>query len=293
MSFRCSAASVERGDQLAGTATAVGSFLLLEAAVAWGEIALRDARLPGDVKTWLRSEAARTNVRILLIRKNGRAETGRARVFAVRTGQWLETAVLDRVSEVTSIDLDALASGRSTGLAHSKERLVLVCTHGRHDACCAERGRPLVAAMAAADPEHVWECSHLGGDRFAGNVLVLPDGLGFGRVEPRAGPGLLDDLERGRLPLDLLRGRATLPMPVQFAEVALRRQLGETRIDAVRHVGSRRSGETWVAGFALGVQTYDVTVRTHLQAASPLTCRAIQGSPVPRYEVVAVERRQD
>jgi hypothetical protein len=293
MSARCSAAALERGDQLAGTASTVRSFLLVEAAVPWGQDALRDARLPADVGTWLRREAARTHVRVLLIRRTGRVAPGPTRVFAVRAGHWAETAELDRVDEVTSVDFDALADGRSPGLEPWSERLVLVCTHGRHDACCAERGRPLATALAAADPARVWECSHLGGDRFAGNVLVLPDGLGFGRVDPEAAPGLLADLDQGRLRLDVLRGRSTLPMPVQFAEVALRRELGETGVDAVRHLGTRRSGETWLAGFARGDATYDVTVRTHLDAPARLTCRAASASPVPRYELVHLARRPD
>jgi hypothetical protein len=53
----------------------------------------------------------------------------------------------------------------------SEEPIYLVCTHGRHDACCAVRGRPVAAALAAAYPERTWECSHIGGDRFAANVV--------------------------------------------------------------------------------------------------------------------------
>src|SRR4029453_5830608 len=59
---------------------------------------------------------------------------------------------------------------------------------GRHGACCAERGRPVAAALAQAHPEETWEVSHIGGDRFAGNLLVLPNGLYYGRLDP--GPAL-------------------------------------------------------------------------------------------------------
>jgi hypothetical protein len=291
MSIRCSAASAERGDELGGTASTVRAFLLVEAPGPWGVEALRDARLPDDVKVWLRDRADRTHVRVLLIRRVGRADPGPTRVFAVRAGEWVETAVLDDVSEVTSVDLDALADGRSPGLAPSTDRVVLVCTHGRHDTCCAERGRPLAEAIAAVEPARTWECSHLGGDRFAGNLLVLPDGLGFGRVDPLRGPGLLADLDRGVLDLDLMRGRSTLRMPAQYAEIALRRHLGETRVGAVRHLGDRRSEDAWVARFAVVDAEYDVTVRTRLDAPEPLTCRALRASPVPRHEVTAITPR--
>ncbi len=62
--------------------------------------------------------------------------------------------------------------------------MALVCTHGRHDVCCAVRGRPVAAALAAAATGwDVWECSHVGGDRFAANVLLVPSGELFGSLD--------------------------------------------------------------------------------------------------------------
>jgi hypothetical protein len=291
MTQRCSAAAILRGDQLAGTATRVGSFLLVEAPAPWGEVALRDARLPDSAKTWLHEQSAATRVRVLLIRRPGRTPQGLLRVFAVRTGAWCETASLESVDDVRGIDLAALAAGRSPGLEPWSEPVVLVCTHGRHDACCAERGRPLAAALARAAPEPVWESSHLGGDRFAGNVLVLPAGLGYGWVPPDRAPGLLDDLSRGLLDLDLLRGRATLPMAAQYAEIHLRRQLDETRDGAVHYAGSRREEDEVVATFEVEDATYDVRVRSSSGPAAALTCRALRDNPVVRHEVTDTTRR--
>jgi hypothetical protein len=137
----------------------------------------------------------------------------------------------------------------------------------------------------------VWECSHLGGDRFAGNLLVLPDGLGFGRVEPENAPALLDNLAAGDLDLDLMRGRATFPMAVQYAEIHLRRELGEVRNRAVRYAGSRREENEVVAAFEVDGTTYDVRVRTESGPSAALTCRARRDNPVPRHEVTATTRR--
>ncbi len=88
------------------------------------------------------------------------------------------------------------------------EPVFLACTHGRHDTCCAERGRPVAAALSQTHPEVSWEVSHIGGDRFAGNVLVLPDGLYYGRVSPDTAPALVESHLSGHLTLDLLRGRS-------------------------------------------------------------------------------------
>jgi hypothetical protein len=291
VSERCSAVALARGDQLAGSATRVGSFLLVEESGPWGEVALRDSRLPADVAAWLRRQAAATQVRILLIRRPGRADPASVRVFAVRSGAWCESAALDRVDDVRDLDLTALAAGRSLGLPRWDEPVLLVCTHGRHDACCAERGRPVAAELSRLSPSRVWECSHLGGDRFAANVLVLPEGLGFGQVGVPAAEGLLAALDRGELDLDLLRGRCTLPMAAQYAEVRLRRELGETREDAVRPLGCHRVDGLLLASFERAGTTYDVSVRTLHDAPAMLTCRALRENQVPRHEIVAIATR--
>jgi hypothetical protein len=100
----------------------------------------------------------------------------------------------------------------------STEPVYLVCTHGRHDACCAVRGRPVAAALASAYPERTWECSHIGGDRFAANVVVLPHGLFYGHVPPTRALELARQYDEGAVVPDLLRGSGTFAPPVQAAQ---------------------------------------------------------------------------
>src|SRR5690242_2618765 len=128
------------------------------------------------------------------------------------------------------------------GLTSYDEPLFCVCTHGRHDACCAERGRPVAAALAAAFPEQTWEVSHIGGDRFAGNMLALPQGLYYGRLDAESSVSVAEGHVAGRLDLDHLRGRSSYAMPVQYAELALRRHLGESEEGAVSLASRRRTG---------------------------------------------------
>src|SRR5439155_25430625 len=101
--------------------------------------------------------------------------------------------------ETLDLDLDRASSGLPTGAGRLEtEPLYLVCTHGRHDPCCAERGRPLAAAMSDAGGDRAWECSHIGGDRFAGNLLCFPHGLYFGRAGPQDGPRIAAAYARGK-----------------------------------------------------------------------------------------------
>lgn len=288
--FRCAAASLARGDDLAGTASTVRSFLLIEYRGAWGVDALRDARLPEGLGDHLARSGRSAGVRVLLVRRPGRrAHRAGVRVFAARAagaGSWLEAGTLGTIDDVRGLDLAALGGGRSPGLDPCAGPLLAVCTHGRHDACCAERGRPVAQALAKSrHADAVWECSHIGGDRFAGNLLVLPRGLYYGRVAPAAALEVADAASEGHVSLDHLRGRSDLPMPVQAAEIHVRRLLDLRGLDDVRPTAARTEGDLTLVTLDAGDRTVRVQVRRVLEAAQRLTCGALRDDPVPRYEV--------
>jgi hypothetical protein len=293
-SFRCAADSLARGDDLAGTASQVAAYLLLEHAGPWGEDAFRDSRLPAALGPALKRHATNAGVRPLLARRSGRgrATDGGARVIAVSaTHGWAETTVVPDLEAVLDLDLARLRAGDSLGLERVEGPVYAICTHGRHDACCAERGRPVALALSEIEPDRTWECSHIGGDRFAGNVVVLPHGLYYGRVDAASARALATSTAEGRLDLDRLRGRSTMAMPVQAAEIHLRRHLDEDRFDGVRLDGRpQRQGDTMKARFEAGGSTYDVTVRTTLAPVpAALTCMAAgrgHTDRVPRHELV-------
>ena len=68
MTVRCSVASEQRGEPLAGTASTVRHFLLLEDPGPWGPEILRSQRLPGPVREALGQGHREVGVRPLLIR---------------------------------------------------------------------------------------------------------------------------------------------------------------------------------------------------------------------------------
>ena len=293
--FRCAVASRERGDELAGTASTVRSFLLVEHAGPWGADVLRDARLPGGLGEHLREASRRNRVRVLLVRRPGRRATGGpVRVVAARAagpGSWLESASLDALADVRSLDLAALGAGRSLGLARSTAPLLAVCTHGRHDACCAELGRPVALALAGgAHGDATWETSHVGGDRFAGNLVVLPRGLYYGGLDPDSARAVADATAAGQVLLEHFRGRSDLPMAAQAADVALRREHRLTGFDDVQVRGVRVDDDlTTVRCEVHGLGVRDVVVRrVPGEDAHRLTCSARRVSTIPRHEVVEV-----
>jgi hypothetical protein len=278
---------------MAGTASTVRSWLLLEDPGPWGVEALRDARLPGDLGEALRRRSAAARVRVLLIRRPGGSFSGPPRAFAIRSGPgepWIESLTLERPEDAAGIDLERLGRGHPTGGARVPGPLFLVCTHGRRDPCCAERGRPLAASLAAAFPGATWESSHLGGDRFAGNVLAFPHGFVFGRVEPDAGPAVASAYVSGRLDLDRLRGRTCRPMAIQAAEHLLRVRLGLDGIGDVRLERATPSAGGLSARFVTSAGRYEVRVAVGAAEPFALTCHSGRDEPPTAYREVAFDR---
>jgi hypothetical protein len=94
--------------------------------------------------------------------------------------------------------------------------VLAVCTNSSRDLCCGLDGRALVTALSP-DPG-VWECSHLGGHRFAPTALHVPSGLVYGRLTEPVARSLISrgpDAESAAW----LRGRSALEAPVQVAEI--------------------------------------------------------------------------
>ncbi len=283
--FRCSVASERRPDDPAGTATHVRAFLLVEHHGPWGTSAPRDSRLPDEVRDHLSAHRA---IKVLMARRHHKAHRGSSyqAVLCFPARRLLLRTTFEDPAELLDLDLDAVSRGVPPDWEQLPGPLYGVCTHGRHDACCAERGRPVCQALTELRPEETWEVSHIGGDRFAPNMLVLPEGLYYGRLDPESVAGVVDLHEDGRLDLDRLRGRSTYPMPAQYAEIALRRHLGEDRLDAVRLVA--HEGDTLV--FRVGEQTWRVSVTRTLTESARLTCSAAKSGWLPVFDAVAIDR---
>ncbi len=271
-------AAEARQDDLAGTATHVQAFLLVEHHGPWGTAVLRDSRLDARVQAHLTGHGS---LKVLLVRRHDRARRGSSyRVFAgFPRRRLLVATTLDDHLDLLDVDLAAIARGEVPDWERVTRPLYAVCTHGKHDACCAERGRPVAAVLSGFRPEQTWEVSHVGGDRFSANVLVLPEGLYYGRLDPVSAPVLADLHESGRLDLDRLRGRSAVAMSAQAAEIALRRHLGDDRIGSVRFV--RWDGHTCVLERA-GEQ-WGVDVHRAEGDSAQLTCAATRDSPVPSF----------
>jgi hypothetical protein len=291
-SFRCSHASEAEDEPLLGTASTITNWLLVEHRGPWGESALRHARLPAGLGDMLRRRERELKIRVLLIRRHGRDAGDRRSCFAIHTGPdrpWIEWTDLEDVRDVASLDLEALGRGTSVGLAPSEGALFAICTHGRRDPCCAERGRPLASALSDTFPQETWESTHIGGDRFAGNMIAFPHGFYFGRVDPSAGVEVATGYTEGRIDLEHLRGRCCRPTDVQAAEHHLRVRHALNGVDDVTVTDVTRAGRETFTTFRTPLGSHRVGVRRELGPEERLTCHSGDTQRPPRFEPVGIE----
>jgi hypothetical protein len=286
----CSDRSEERQDPLAGSSGFGERWFLVEIDGAWGSRAFVQSRLDPALarRLVLRVEGAR--MRPLAIRRTGRRADERRQqslwrwaVVDARPGQ--ESTRWGSVDDPQLL-LDVPLDG-SAGVLSDKP-VICVCTHARHDQCCAVKGRPVVSALAKQYPDETWECSHLGGDRFAPTMIVLPHGLHYGRVPAAAACDIIESYLDGRVDPRYLRGRSSLPNAVQAAESFARARFDDNGIDSFRLVEQRHEGGASTVVFDRGGSL--VTVNLVETRSVPLlsTCASTVAAPVREFALVSI-----
>ncbi|MGI8774879.1 MAG: sucrase ferredoxin [Actinomycetota bacterium] len=291
--FRCTAAAEARGEPLFGTASFVRRWLLLEQPGSWGRDALSDSKLPKPFAQELHRRTRALGIRVILIRRGVRTSAPRRQCYFVRTSvddSYQAHLWLDDVTDLLDVDLSPLAQGGAIAQAEAQsDPLFLVCTHGRHDACCSIRGNQVSRVACAQVDRDAWECSHIGGDRFAANVVCFPHGLYYGRVGAGDVTRLMDAYSEGLLELGHYRGRCAYPFSVQAAEYFVRRERGITRVDDVTLLSFTRREDGVRATFALpGGERLEAAVAVAKGAAHRLTCTATGANPIPSYSLVSI-----
>lgn len=232
-------------ERLAATATVAPAWLLVEHPGPWGAKAPDGVPWPDGLGEELMARTEEFGIRLTLIRRPRRQAGTAVRAILAHTGPerpWLETIELESPEQLLDLDLNPLADGLAPESLPSHEPVFLVCTHGTRDACCARDGRPVAGALADHYPDDTWESTHLGGHRFAANLLCLPDGLLYGRVGPDEVVGIAEAYRGGALDLDHYRGRVSFSGPAQAAEIWLRDRTGSRSVTGVRALAERTQG---------------------------------------------------
>jgi len=260
-----------------GSAFPANRLLLVEQPGPWSRAGLLASRFDTALAHRLVARLEAGGIRVVAIRRPGRHVPDGARRWAVvdcRPGrERVRWGHFDDDRELLDLDVPGLLAARDG--ADPTEPEYLVCAHGTHDACCAIRGRPVAAALESRRPGRVWECSHVGGDRFAANLLVLPAGLLYGRVRPEDAEHLVALTDRECVDAAALRGRVGFSSAEQAAMVLAHRTFPAVgwRDVGVLAVDRSRPHRSIVR---LSVAGEELDVLVDAQRADPnwLTCQA-------------------
>lgn len=218
----CARESLAQGDPLAGSAAHAERNLLLSWPRAKWQRSLRQASNMSDAVS---------------TRLDGIAESGRRINLIHRRDQPGERHCLylmpeNRRFEVTREELPAFldALGHDEPLTPWEApppagALLLCCTHGKKDKCCAKFGyatfKALDTAVASRKlPFEVWESTHLGGCRLAASAVVFPALRKYGRIGDDDVLPLLESEMAGHPYLPCYRGDSRLSPEQQCAQVA-------------------------------------------------------------------------
>ncbi|MDT4898966.1 MAG: hypothetical protein QOH25_4043 [Acidobacteriota bacterium] len=302
-SFYCSELSRGIAEKTYGTASTGEFWLLLEYPLAWGAKAFEESLLAAAVKLHLKKFLASVPRARLLFIKQGRDCTDRVSLFIVRCREsdpYVLRFELEDYGQLVDIDILSVATRQLPpgGGSITRDPLFLVCTHGRRDKCCAKFGLPLFKSLGEDAGQAVWQSSHVGGDRFAANLVCFPHGLFYAHMTSERGRVVMEEYREGRLVVENYRGRACYSHPIQAAEFFVRTESGITEINDLRRLDHTRLGEDrWQVRFlqaSRGSIHRVETSRWMSDFQNHITCHSTEARRVPQfrlddYEIVKVE----
>ncbi|WP_165423255.1 sucrase ferredoxin [Ktedonosporobacter rubrisoli] len=225
----CACVSQDAHVPMIGTAPNVDLWLLLEYTGPWNADAPEKSALSSRAKEWLeKAQQFYPRTRLQFIRHHTRPIESITFYIALsqESRQALYAFRLSDYDELLDIDLFSLMSGHTYYDKYlSQETLFLVCTHGKHDRCCAKFGLPIYGELRNFVGECTWQTSHLGGDQFAATVLCLPAGVYYGRVTQTDIEPIVQYSRQQQIYIEKYRGRTCYTPAVQVADYFLRRCL--------------------------------------------------------------------
>lgn len=289
--FFCAESARTRGDPMAGTASPGVVWVLVEYRGGWPPNGFDGLDLEAGTKALVSSAARQARARILLVRRPGpRRRPGPSRWAVLRhqsSGAYQQLwGTWDRDEDLAAV-VSALASPGQSGFPP----VILVCAHGRHDPCCAVRGRPVGRALSENWPELVWECSHVGGDRFAATAVVAPDGVYYGGLDVESSVAAIEDHFAGRISAEYLRGYTDLLPPQQAAVAAVLGRFGPAGRNDYSVTETLREGDRWrirITGRPPHPAQIDVELQAHRAPPCQLTCLAPSVGSVMVYEPTSI-----
>lgn len=179
------------------------------------------------------------------------------------------------------------------GTIWESDPFFVVCTNGKKDKCCAKFGFPVFKFIENHESRvAVFESTHVGGDRFAANVVCMPVGIYYGRVMVEDVDPILEATSRRQIYYPNYRGSCTRSFFHQSIECLLRERLNDFSLGFAMSIESVAEEANRFRVIASTVNTsFQLTIRKEtIPYPYLLTCKASKTGTITKYLPEAIEK---
>lgn len=286
--------SLQASEQIFATAPNVNFWILIEYKDFWEEKAFNNCDIDIEVKNVIRDLAGQyPKSRIQLIR-NELSSKDHIKLYIAVTKETEKKVYEFRVisyQDILKIDFERGLSEKTL----KSQPLLLVCTHGSHDKCCGEKGLELFGHLSKHEKDfEVWQTTHLGGHRFAANILILPGGIYYGRINKENYVKIRDSYFDSKLETGFLRGRCFYHPDVQAAEYFFRSELKYSTLNNL-HLRGQSTTKNGVVNVIVEntelKRAYEVIMKKNDKALQLFaSCRDIHKKFIAQYKLVSINK---
>lgn len=223
----CSILSKKSGEPIAGSAPYAKHFIFISwPKKFWGYEALQaSGGFPNGLKNWMHTNShVHGKISIRLV-SNKDTNNDKSDIF-IYPGQYIYKDVCPK-KIIKTLDTHFQKNFKSSKYyKRFNYDQIFICTHGRHDKCCAKYGQKVAEVMRKhLEKENlnieVWESSHLGGHRFAPTLIDFPNGYSYGRLSSDNIPIFFENRKKNKIFAPAYRGKVFLSEFEQIAEAHL------------------------------------------------------------------------
>lgn len=265
---------------LPGTASNYSSFILVEYNEPFPS-KVAHAKLDEEWREKMNKLAKEKKGKLVLIRSTS-TNANERRIIYVDCLQKRYCVYVSAFDSYTQFDLEKYIHDENT--EWETDDFFIVCTNGKKDKCCAKFGFPVYKFMEGMVND-VWECTHIGGDRFAANLVYLPHGIYYGRVTVEDVPEIVDACTNNSIHENNYRGISKLSFLKQSVEYYLRKKTNDMNLHfPVKFINQKKENndiifdtETLHGKYEVSV-TKQVILYPHL-----LTCTSKKRENVIKY----------
>ena len=233
----CRDSSSSAGEHLYGTVPRVEHWFLLEYRDHWAKEFLDNSSVPDDVKKELNELLRKFPRSRLQLIKSDEKESSDISFYYINSSEFKPKChkfTLRDYGDIPKLGLQGLIENGDIVDSATDEKLALVCTHGAYDSCCGKYGVHIYEQLKEVKELTVWKSTHVGSHRFSANVVLLPEGIYYGRVGTDNLGEIVETHLRGEIYLDCFRGRSCYSQPSQVCDFFLRRELKKYGIFDIR-----------------------------------------------------------